>query len=166
MKLVSALAKVGGFTSLSRVLGFLRDLVFARLFGANEATDAFFVAFKLPNLFRRIFAEGAFAPDEDAMLGVAGRLIEVEDNLERQLVGMITDTPEAARDGLIGKIQDGDIITIDAASGELSVASDDIAQREVGRDEIDAHSYGIGRELFAAFRERASSAEEGASFFA
>ena len=57
MKLVSALAKVGGFTSLSRVLGFLRDLVFARLFGANEATDAFFVAFKLPNLFRRIFAE-------------------------------------------------------------------------------------------------------------
>lgn len=61
MKLVRALAKVGGFTSLSRVLGFLRDLVFARLFGANEATDAFFVAFKLPNLFRRIFAEGAFA---------------------------------------------------------------------------------------------------------
>ena len=61
MKLVRALAKVGGFTSLSRVLGFIRDLVFARLFGANEATDAFFVAFKLPNLFRRIFAEGAFA---------------------------------------------------------------------------------------------------------
>jgi putative peptidoglycan lipid II flippase len=61
LKLVRALAKVGGFTSLSRVLGFLRDLVFARLFGANEATDAFFVAFKLPNLFRRIFAEGAFA---------------------------------------------------------------------------------------------------------
>jgi len=56
-----ALAKVGGLTTLSRVLGFLRDLVFARLFGASEATDAFFVAFKLPNLFRRIFAEGAFA---------------------------------------------------------------------------------------------------------
>jgi putative peptidoglycan lipid II flippase len=56
-----ALAKVGGFTTFSRVLGFLRDLVFARLFGASEATDAFFVAFKLPNLFRRIFAEGAFA---------------------------------------------------------------------------------------------------------
>ncbi|MGD8557158.1 MAG: murein biosynthesis integral membrane protein MurJ [Chromatiales bacterium] len=59
--LVRSLAKVGGFTTLSRVLGFLRDLVFARLFGASEATDAFFVAFKLPNLFRRIFAEGAFA---------------------------------------------------------------------------------------------------------
>jgi phosphogluconate dehydratase len=83
-----------------------------------------------------------------------------------KVLSAIQVTPEAARDGLIGKIQDGDIITIDAASGELSVASDDIAQREVGRDEIDAHSYGIGRELFAAFRERASSAEEGASFFA
>jgi putative peptidoglycan lipid II flippase len=46
---------------LSRVLGFVRDLVFAQVFGANAATDAFFVAFKIPNFLRRLFAEGAFA---------------------------------------------------------------------------------------------------------
>ncbi len=48
-------------TLISRVLGFIRDVVVARTFGAGEATDAFFVAFKLPNLFRRLFGEGALA---------------------------------------------------------------------------------------------------------
>ncbi len=48
-------------TLLSRVLGFVRDAVIARSFGAGAATDAFFVAFKLPNLLRRLFAEGAFS---------------------------------------------------------------------------------------------------------
>lgn len=48
-------------TLLSRVLGFVRDAVIARAFGAGAATDAFFVAFKLPNLLRRLFAEGAFS---------------------------------------------------------------------------------------------------------
>lgn len=43
------------------MLGFVRDLVIARLFGADAATDAFFLAFKVPNVFRRLFAEGAFA---------------------------------------------------------------------------------------------------------
>jgi len=52
---------VGGNTLLSRVLGFMRDLVFAQVFGANAQTDAFFVAFKIPNFLRRLFAEGAFA---------------------------------------------------------------------------------------------------------
>lgn len=46
---------------VSRVLGFVRDAIIARFFGAGMATDAFFVAFKLPNLLRRIFAEGAFS---------------------------------------------------------------------------------------------------------
>jgi len=46
---------------LSRVLGFIRDLVFAHLFGASAGTDAFFVAFKIPNFLRRLFAEGAFS---------------------------------------------------------------------------------------------------------
>ena len=45
----------------SRVLGFARDAIVARVFGAGMATAAFFVAFKLPNLLRRIFAEGAFS---------------------------------------------------------------------------------------------------------
>ncbi len=48
-------------TMVSRVLGFVRDTIIARAFGAGMATDAFFVAFKLPNLLRRIFAEGAFS---------------------------------------------------------------------------------------------------------
>ena len=61
MNLLGALAKVGSLTMVSRVLGFIRDAIIARAFGAGMATDAFFVAFKLPNLLRRIFAEGAFA---------------------------------------------------------------------------------------------------------
>lgn len=61
MNLLSALAKVGGLTLVSRILGFVRDTVIARAFGAGAATDAFFVAFKIPNLLRRIFAEGAFS---------------------------------------------------------------------------------------------------------
>ena len=61
MNLLRALATVSGMTLLSRILGFVRDFVIARAFGAGLATDAFFVAFKLPNLLRRIFAEGAFS---------------------------------------------------------------------------------------------------------
>ena len=59
--LSASLTKVGGNTLLSRLLGFVRDLMVARLFGADAGTDAFFVAFKIPNFFRRLFAEGAFA---------------------------------------------------------------------------------------------------------
>ena len=59
--LTASLAKVGSNTLLSRVLGFIRDMIVAHVFGANAATDAFFVAFKIPNLMRRLFAEGAFS---------------------------------------------------------------------------------------------------------
>lgn len=61
MNLLKSLAAVSSITMLSRVLGFVRDTTIARIFGAGMATDAFFVAFKLPNLLRRIFAEGAFS---------------------------------------------------------------------------------------------------------
>jgi len=61
MNLLKTLAAVSSMTLISRILGFVRDLVIARVFGAGLATDAFFVAFKLPNLLRRLFAEGAFA---------------------------------------------------------------------------------------------------------
>jgi len=54
-------AIVGGMTLISRVLGLLRDVVLARWFGADAAMDAFFVAFKIPNFMRRLFAEGAFS---------------------------------------------------------------------------------------------------------
>jgi putative peptidoglycan lipid II flippase len=52
---------VGGLTLVSRVLGLARDVVFAYLFAASAAMDAFFVAFKIPNFFRRLFGEGAFS---------------------------------------------------------------------------------------------------------
>ena len=52
---------VSALTLISRILGFVRDMLIARLLGVDIATDAFFVAFKIPNFFRRIFAEGAFA---------------------------------------------------------------------------------------------------------
>lgn len=61
MNLLRALATVSGMTLVSRILGFLRDAVIARVFGAGLATDAFFVAFRIPNLLRRMFAEGAFS---------------------------------------------------------------------------------------------------------
>ncbi len=48
-------------TLLSRILGFVRDMVIARFFGATAGADAFFIAFKIPNFFRRLFAEGAFS---------------------------------------------------------------------------------------------------------
>ena len=69
MNLLRALATISGMTFLSRILGFVRDLVIARAFGAGLVTDAFFVAFKLPNLLRRMFAEGAFSQAFVPILG-------------------------------------------------------------------------------------------------
>lgn len=59
--LLRSTALVGQMTLISRVLGLVRDWAIAATFGASAATDAFFVAFKIPNLFRRLFAEGAFS---------------------------------------------------------------------------------------------------------
>ena len=61
MNLAKALASVGGLTLASRVLGLARDSLFARFVGAGFASDAFLIAFRLPNMFRALFAEGAFA---------------------------------------------------------------------------------------------------------
>ncbi len=69
MNLLKALVTVSGMTLLSRILGFVRDFVIARAFGAGLMTDAFFVAFKLPNLLRRMFAEGAFSQAFVPILG-------------------------------------------------------------------------------------------------
>lgn len=59
--LLRSTAVVGSMTFVSRILGFVRDMIFARLFGAAAGMDAFFVAFRIPNLLRRLFAEGAFS---------------------------------------------------------------------------------------------------------
>ena len=61
MNLLKAAGTIGGLTLASRVLGLVRDSLFARYVGAGFASDAFLVAFRLPNLFRALFAEGAFA---------------------------------------------------------------------------------------------------------
>jgi putative peptidoglycan lipid II flippase len=61
MNLLRTLATVSSLTMVSRILGYVRDFFIARVFGASLATDAFFVAFKIPNLLRRLFAEGAFS---------------------------------------------------------------------------------------------------------
>jgi len=60
MKLYRGFATVGAMTILSRVLGFVRDVLIAAVLGTSFVADAFFVAFRVPNMFRRLFAEGAF----------------------------------------------------------------------------------------------------------
>jgi len=60
IRLLRSFATVGGWTLASRVLGFVRDILIARYLGTGPAAEAFFVAFRLPNMFRRFFAEGAF----------------------------------------------------------------------------------------------------------
>src|SRR5258708_18267456 len=61
MSLGRAIATVGSFTLLSRIVGFVRDIVLSAVLGSGPVADAFIVAFKLPNFFRRLFAEGAFS---------------------------------------------------------------------------------------------------------
>lgn len=61
MALIRSIVTVGGYTMISRILGFVRDILIAAFLGAGSVADAFFVAFKLPNFFRRLFAEGAFS---------------------------------------------------------------------------------------------------------
>jgi len=60
-RLLQSTFTVGGMTLISRILGFLRDMVVARYFGASNGADAFFVAFRIPNFLRRMFAEGSFS---------------------------------------------------------------------------------------------------------
>lgn len=60
MSLLRASANIGSFTLLSRILGFVRDQLIAKFLGAGVLSDAFFVAFKIPNFMRQLFAEGAF----------------------------------------------------------------------------------------------------------
>ena len=77
MSLVKSTAVIGFFTLLSRISGFVRDVLMANLIGASWLSDAFFVAFKIPNFFRRIFAEGAlnaaFIPSFSSILTAEGR---------------------------------------------------------------------------------------------
>lgn len=75
MVLLRSIATIGGLTLVSRVFGFARDILIAAILGAGPVADAFFVAFKFPNLFRRLFAEGAFAA---AFVPIFAGLLETE----------------------------------------------------------------------------------------
>ena len=75
MSLVRSVMTVGSLTLGSRVFGFVRDILIAAGLGAGPLADAFFVAFRLPNMFRRLFAEGAFAA---AFVPLFNRLAETE----------------------------------------------------------------------------------------
>jgi putative peptidoglycan lipid II flippase len=61
MSMIKSTAVFGSFTMISRILGFVRDILIAAVLGAGIITDCFVVAYKLPNFFRRLFAEGAFS---------------------------------------------------------------------------------------------------------
>ena len=74
---------VSAMTFISRILGLIRDFILARLFGASELTDAFLVAFRIPNFFRRLFAEGAFS---QAFLPILAETKANESDEEVQLV--------------------------------------------------------------------------------
>ena len=88
--LLRSTAVVGAMTLLSRVLGFVRDVVLARLFGADGTTDAFFLVFKIPNFLRRLFAEGAFS---QAFVPVFTEYKETRDATAlRDLVSHVTGT--------------------------------------------------------------------------
>ena len=79
--LVKSSLVVAVMTLISRLMGFARDIVIANLFGVNAATDAFFVAFRIPNFLRRLFAEGAFA---NAFVPSLSRLDNQADRLSLQ----------------------------------------------------------------------------------
>ena len=75
MSLLRNFATVGGATATSRILGFVRDIFIAAALGTGPVADAFFVAFRFPNLFRRLFAEGAF---NSAFVPLFARALEGE----------------------------------------------------------------------------------------
>ena len=78
MRLLKSTAIIGSLTLVSRLLGLVRDVLIARFLGAGLVSDAFFTAFKLPNVFRRMFAEGAF---NAAFVPLYARRIEEEGEL-------------------------------------------------------------------------------------
>ena len=88
-KLFKSTAIVSMMTFLSRILGFVRDIVIARLFGAGLGADVFFVAFKIPNFLRRLFAEGAFS---QAFIPVLAEYRQRGDKDLKQLIASTSGT--------------------------------------------------------------------------
>jgi phosphogluconate dehydratase len=83
-----------------------------------------------------------------------------------KVLAAIQVTPESLAGGTIGKIRDGDMVTIDAAGGTLAVDAGDIESRPAPDTDVANRQIGMGRELFVVFRERSTGAEQGAGIFA
>jgi len=81
MRLLRSTFVIGGFTAISRILGFLREMLLASALGTGPVAEAFVVAFRFPNLFRRFFAEGAF---NSAFIPLYSRTLEGEGRSEAQ----------------------------------------------------------------------------------
>jgi putative peptidoglycan lipid II flippase len=81
MSLFKAAATVSSLTFISRITGLVRDIIIAKTFGASALTDAFWVAFRIPNLLRRLFAEGAFT---QAFVPILGEVKQTSDGLAIQ----------------------------------------------------------------------------------
>lgn len=79
VRMLSSILTVGGWTLMSRILGFLRDMMIASFLGPGAAMDAFVAAFRLPNMFRRFFAEGAF---NAAFVPMFSKRLEADENAE------------------------------------------------------------------------------------
>ncbi|OWY39838.1 murein biosynthesis integral membrane protein MurJ [Xenophilus sp. AP218F] len=88
MNLLKALAAVSSMTMVSRILGLVRDTLIARVFGAGMAADAFNAAFKIPNMLRRLFAEGAFSQAFVPILGEYKQQRSEEET--REFIGKVT----------------------------------------------------------------------------
>ncbi len=95
MNLVKATGTIGGLTLVSRVAGFAREMLMSRIMGASWQADAFFVAFRLPNTFRRLFGEGAFSagfvPLYAQRLHGEGGEAEAQELLRRSAGGLPAD---------------------------------------------------------------------------
>ena len=83
MSLLKSAATVSGLTLVSRITGVIRDMLIARIFGASAETDAFYVAFRLPNMLRRLFAEGAF---QQAFVPMLADVKAREDGTDRTFI--------------------------------------------------------------------------------
>ncbi|MDO5666203.1 MAG: murein biosynthesis integral membrane protein MurJ [Alcaligenaceae bacterium] len=88
MSLFKSAATISGLTFLSRITGLARDIIIARAFGASALTDAFWVAFRIPNLLRRLFAEGAFSQAFVPILGAYKE--QYEEAQVKQLINHVT----------------------------------------------------------------------------
>ncbi len=82
-----------------------------------------------------------------------------------KVLAAIQVTPESLAGGVIGRIRDGDVVTIDANSGTMAVDAADIESRPAPETDFANQQVGMGRELFATFRENSAGAEQGAGIF-